>query len=49
MYLAWREMLFARTRCRLTAVVLALMPMLVAIISGLTASLVNDGALGENR
>lgn len=49
MYLAWREMLFARTRCLLTAFVLALMPMLVAIISGLTAGLVDDGALGENR
>ncbi|MDO4916233.1 MAG: ABC transporter permease [Rothia sp. (in: high G+C Gram-positive bacteria)] len=43
MYLAWREMLFARTRFALIGTVLALMSMLVVIISGLTAGLVNDG------
>ena len=42
MYLAWREMLFARTRFLLMGVVLALMSMLVVIISGLTAGLGND-------
>lgn len=46
MYLAWREMLFARTRFLLMSVVLALMAMLVVIISGLTAGLVNDGVSG---
>ena len=46
MYLAWREMLFARTRFILMGVVLALMSMLVVIISGLTAGLVNDGVSG---
>ncbi|MEO5303526.1 ABC transporter permease [Corynebacterium sp. c25Ua_47] len=46
MYLAWREMLFARTRFLLMGVVLALMSMLVVIISGLTAGLVNDGVSG---
>ena len=43
MYLAWREMLFARTRFLLMGAVLALMSVLVVIISGLTAGLVNDG------
>lgn len=46
MYLAWREMLFARARFLLMGVVLALMSMLVVIISGLTAGLVNDGVSG---
>ena len=46
MYLAWREILFARTRFLLMGAVLALMSMLVVIISGLTAGLVNDGVSG---
>ena len=46
MYLAWREMLFARTRFLLMGVVLGLMSLLVVIISGLTAGLVNDGVSG---
>ncbi|WP_448853249.1 ABC transporter permease [Corynebacterium frankenforstense] len=46
MYLAWREMLFARAGFLLMGVVLALMSMLVVIISGLTAGLVNDGVSG---
>ena len=48
MYLAWREILFARTRFLLMGAVLALMSMLVVIISGLTAGLVNDGVSGLN-
>lgn len=48
MYLAWREILFARTRFLLMGAVLALMSMLLVIISGLTASLVNDGVSGLN-
>lgn len=46
MYLAWREMLFARTRFLLMGAVLGLMSLLVVIISGLTAGLVNDGVSG---
>lgn len=46
MFLALREMLFARTRFLLISVVLALMSLLVVIISGLTAGLVNDGVSG---
>lgn len=46
MFLALREMLFARTRFLLMSVVLALMSLLVVIISGLTAGLVNDGVSG---
>ena len=46
MFLAWREMLFARTRFLLMGLVLALMSILVVIISGLTAGLVNDGVSG---
>ena len=46
MFLAWREMLFARTRFLLMGVVLGLMSLLVVIISGLTAGLVNDGVSG---
>ena len=48
MYLAWREILFARTRFLLMGAVLALMSMLVVIISGLTAGLVNDDVSGLN-
>lgn len=43
MYLASREILFARTRFLLVGGVLALMSMLIVIISGLSAGLVNDG------
>lgn len=46
MVLALREMLFARTRFLLMSVVLALISLLVVIISGLTAGLVNDGVSG---
>ena len=46
MFLAWREMLFARTRFLLMGLVLALMSILIVIISGLTAGLVNDGVSG---
>lgn len=46
MFLALREMLFARIRFLLMSVVLALMSLLVVIISGLTAGLVNDGVSG---
>ena len=48
MFLAWREMLFARTRFLLMGLVLALMSILIVIISGLTAGLVNDGVSGLN-
>ncbi len=46
MYLAWREMQFARTRFLLMGAVLGLMSLLVVIIAGLTAGLVNDGVSG---
>ena len=46
MFLAWRDMLFARTRFLLMGLVLALMSILIVIISGLTAGLVNDGVSG---
>ncbi|WP_412100486.1 hypothetical protein [Corynebacterium aurimucosum] len=46
MYLAWREMLFARTRFLLMAVVRVPMSTLVVIISDLTAGMVNDGVSG---
>lgn len=46
MFLAWREMSFARTRFLLMGAVLALMSILIVIISGLTAGLVNDGVSG---
>ncbi|MCS5480872.1 ABC transporter permease [Corynebacterium sp. YIM 101645] len=46
MFLAWRDMFFARTRFLLMGLVLALMSILVVIISGLTAGLVNDGVSG---
>lgn len=46
MFLALREMLFARTRFLLMSVVLALISLLVVIISDLTAGLVNDGVSG---
>ena len=46
MFLAWREMLFARTRFLLMGLVLALMSILIVIISGLTAGLANDGVSG---
>ncbi|WBT09608.1 FtsX-like permease family protein [Corynebacterium sp. SCR221107] len=43
MYLAWREIWFARTRFLMVGGVLALMSILIVIISGLSAGLVNDG------
>lgn len=46
MFLAWRDMIFARTRFLLMGAVLALMSILIVIISGLTAGLVNDGVSG---
>ncbi len=46
MFLAWRDMLFARTRFLLMGLVLGLMSILIVIISGLTAGLVNDGVSG---
>lgn len=46
MFLAWRDMVFARTRFLLMGLVLALMSILIVMISGLTAGLVNDGVSG---
>lgn len=46
MFLAWRDMLFARTRFLLMGLVLALMSILIVIISGLTSGLINDGVSG---
>lgn len=46
MFLAWRDMLFSRTRFLLMGLVLGLMSILIVIISGLTAGLVNDGVSG---
>ena len=46
MFLAWRDMVFARTRFLLMGLVLALMSILIVLISGLTTGLVNDGVSG---
>lgn len=46
MFLAWRDMLFARTRFLLMGLVLGLMSILIVSISGLTAGLTNDGVSG---
>lgn len=46
MFLAWREMIFAKTRFLLMGIVLALMSILIVMISGLTAGLINDGVSG---
>ena len=46
MFLAWRDMVFARTRFLLVGLVLALMSILIVLISGLTTGLVNDGVSG---
>lgn len=46
MYLAFRDMLFARNRFALMGMVLGLMSILIVIISGLTSGLVHDGVSG---
>ena len=47
MFLAWRDMFFARTRFLLMGLVLGLMSILVVIISGLTAGLVTTASRPE--
>ncbi|MDR2255515.1 MAG: hypothetical protein LBE25_05905 [Arthrobacter sp.] len=46
MFLALRELLFARCRFALMGVVIGLISVLVVILSGLSSGLVNDGVSG---
>ncbi|MFE7404688.1 ABC transporter permease [Isoptericola sp. NPDC057559] len=46
MFLAWRELVFARSRFGLMGGVVALVAILVVILSGLSSGLVNDGVSG---
>ena len=49
MFLAWRELTFARTRFLLMGAVVALISVLVILLSGLSTGLVNDGVSGLQR
>ncbi|MFB7796728.1 ABC transporter permease [Isoptericola sp. NPDC056134] len=49
MFLAWRELLFARARFGLMGGVVALVAILVVILSGLSSGLVNDGVSGLKK
>src|SRR5690349_8245271 len=49
MFLAWRELAFARTRFLLMGAVVALTSVLVVLLSGLSTGLVNDGVSGLQR
>ena len=49
MFLALRELRFARTRFALMGAVIALVAILVVLLSGLSAGLVNDGVSGLKR
>ena len=49
MFLALRELVFARTRFLLMGGVVALVAVLVVLLSGLSAGLVNDGVSGLKR
>ena len=49
MFLALRELVFARTRFLLMGGVVALVAVLVVLLSGLSAGLVNDGVSGLER
>jgi len=49
MFLAWRELKFARARFGLMGGVVALVAILVVILSGLSSGLVNDGVSGLKK
>ncbi len=49
MFLAWRELRFARSRFVLMGGVVALIAVLVVLLSGLSTGLVNDGVSGLQR
>ena len=49
MFLAWRELSFARSRFGLMGGVVALIAVLVVILSGLSSGLVNDGVSGLKK
>ncbi len=49
MFLAWRELTFARARFGLMGGVVALVAILVVILSGLSSGLVNDGVSGLKK
>ncbi|MEV8638986.1 ABC transporter permease [Streptosporangium sp. NPDC051023] len=49
MFLAWRELVFARARFGLMGGVVALIAVLVVLLSGLASGLVNDGVSGLQR
>jgi putative ABC transport system permease protein len=49
MFLAWRELSFARSRFGLMGGVVALIAVLVVLLSGLSSGLVNDGVSGLQR
>jgi len=46
MFLAWRELRFARSRFALMGAVVALIAVLMVLLSGLSSGLVNDGVSG---
>src|SRR6478735_9023339 len=48
-FLAWRELTFARIRFLLMGAVVALISVLVILLSGLSTGLVNDGVSGLQR
>jgi putative ABC transport system permease protein len=48
-FLAWRELTFARVRFLLMGAVVALISVLVILLSGLSTGLVNDGVSGLQR
>ncbi|MEH6623906.1 MAG: ABC transporter permease [Dietzia maris] len=49
MFLAWRELLHARSRFALMGSVVALISVLMVLLAGLTSGLVNDGVSGLQR
>jgi len=49
MFLAWRELSFARSRFGLMGGVVALVAVLVVLLSGLSSGLVNDGVSGLKK
>lgn len=49
MFLAWRELVFARARFGLMGGVIALIAILIVLLSGLSSGLVNDGVSGLQR
>ncbi len=49
MFLAWRELSFARSRFVLMGGVVALVALLVVLLSGLSSGLVNDGVSGLKK